>query len=123
MEGEEEHGGNGRGSRGKEELETILLDKVGAVSSAVGVARHVDDVVCALHSLAVLLFPVDSTLVAGPNPFYSAHIGLFSVSLSSLRSGSSLFSALRITCSCLGLQAALTNAAGARYWSWVRQGC
>ncbi|MQL73409.1 hypothetical protein Taro_005756 [Colocasia esculenta] len=68
MEGEEEHGGNGkmRGRRSKEDkLQTLLLDKVGEVASAVGAAHRVDDVVCALHSLAVLLFPVDSVLVAG----------------------------------------------------------
>nr|XP_010912892.1 telomere length regulation protein TEL2 homolog [Elaeis guineensis] len=60
---EEEKGGSG--SRGRRELEDQLLRKVGDVSFAIDAARHIDEVICALHSLAVLLFPVDSSRVSG----------------------------------------------------------
>ncbi|XP_072980765.1 uncharacterized protein [Typha angustifolia] len=46
------------------ELETLALRKVAEVSSAIDAAKHVDEVIYALYSLAVLLFPVDSSLVS-----------------------------------------------------------
>ncbi|XP_038986826.1 telomere length regulation protein TEL2 homolog [Phoenix dactylifera] len=70
---EEEKGGSG--SRGRRELENLLLRKVGDVSSAIDAARHVDEVICALHSLAVLLFPVDSSRVSGVmDPRYRSQV-------------------------------------------------
>ncbi|THU46163.1 hypothetical protein C4D60_Mb09t02060 [Musa balbisiana] len=42
-------------------LETLVLEKVGEVSSAIDAAKHVDEVICALYSLAVRIFPVDSS--------------------------------------------------------------
>ncbi|XAR50293.1 hypothetical protein NMG60_11004579 [Bertholletia excelsa] len=47
------------------ELETKIAEKVGQVIAAVRDAKHVDQVICALHSLAVLLFPLDSHAIAG----------------------------------------------------------
>ncbi|KAJ4823387.1 hypothetical protein Tsubulata_023429 [Turnera subulata] len=49
----------------RRELETKVLDKVGEVISAIKTATQVDQVVSALHSLAVLLFPLDSSLFIG----------------------------------------------------------
>lgn len=46
-------------SKRKRELEAAVLDKVGEVISAIKNAKRVDQVICALHSLAVLLFPLD----------------------------------------------------------------
>lgn len=51
--------------KGRRELEAEILDKVGGVIAAVNDAKHVDDVVCALHSLAVRLFPLDSRAISG----------------------------------------------------------
>ncbi|KAK4568904.1 hypothetical protein RGQ29_004357 [Quercus rubra] len=49
----------------KREKETELVEKVSEVISATKSAKHVDEVVCALHSLALLLFPLDSSLLSG----------------------------------------------------------
>ncbi|KMZ72753.1 hypothetical protein ZOSMA_15G00910 [Zostera marina] len=46
-------------------LQTLILHKIGDVSSSVESANCVDDVICALYSLAVRLFPVDSSLLSG----------------------------------------------------------
>ncbi|XP_019052281.1 PREDICTED: telomere length regulation protein TEL2 homolog [Nelumbo nucifera] len=49
----------------RRELEKKILEKVGGVISAINDAKHVDEVICALHSIAVLLFPLDSSLLSG----------------------------------------------------------
>ncbi|OVA20501.1 Telomere length regulation protein [Macleaya cordata] len=54
-----------RQRRSGREVETKILEKVGDTISAINDAKHVDEVICALHSLAVLLFPLDSSLLAG----------------------------------------------------------
>ncbi|KAF8399868.1 hypothetical protein HHK36_015739 [Tetracentron sinense] len=51
--------------RRRRELETKVLQKVGEVISTINDAKHVDQVICALHSLAAMLFPLDSSLLAG----------------------------------------------------------
>lgn len=48
-------------SRRKKEV----LEKVGQVIASIKDAKHVDQVICALHSLAVRLFPLDSHSLAG----------------------------------------------------------
>uniref|UniRef100_A0A2P2KS79 Telomere length regulation protein TEL2 homolog n=1 Tax=Rhizophora mucronata TaxID=61149 RepID=A0A2P2KS79_RHIMU len=55
----------GNSNERRKQLENRALEKVGEVISAVETAKHVDQVICALHSLAVLLFPIDSSLLAG----------------------------------------------------------
>lgn len=49
----------------KRELEAAMLDKVGVVISAIKSAKHVDQVICALHSIASLIFPIDPSLLSG----------------------------------------------------------
>ncbi|KAL5748273.1 hypothetical protein ACOSQ2_025570 [Xanthoceras sorbifolium] len=49
----------------KREVETGVLEKVGEVTAAINSAKHVDQVICALHSLASLLYPLDSSLLSG----------------------------------------------------------
>ncbi|CAN1239612.1 hypothetical protein LINGRAPRIM_LOCUS2424 [Linum grandiflorum] len=49
----------------RKELETMLLDEVGGLISAIKEAKHVDQVICSLYSLAVLLFPTDTSLIVG----------------------------------------------------------
>lgn len=49
----------------KHSIENAILDKVGLVISAIKDAKHVDSIACALHSLAVMLFPLDSSLFLG----------------------------------------------------------
>ncbi|KAH9776638.1 Telomere reg-2 domain-containing protein [Citrus sinensis] len=49
----------------RRELETRIIEKVGEVITAVKNANHVDEVICALHSIASLLFPIDSCLLSG----------------------------------------------------------
>ncbi|XP_024025007.1 telomere length regulation protein TEL2 homolog isoform X1 [Morus notabilis] len=49
----------------KRALEAQVLEVVGEVISAINSAKHVDHVICALHSMTVLLFPLDSSLVSG----------------------------------------------------------
>ncbi|WZZ00283.1 hypothetical protein YC2023_072611 [Brassica napus] len=46
-------------------IETKLVDKVGEAISAIGDAKHVDQVISAVHSVALLLFPVDPTTRIG----------------------------------------------------------
>ncbi|VVB04730.1 unnamed protein product [Arabis nemorensis] len=45
--------------------EKDLLDKVGEAISFIGDAKHVDQVISAIHSVAVLLFPVDPSVFSG----------------------------------------------------------
>ncbi|XP_050257059.1 uncharacterized protein LOC126702405 isoform X5 [Quercus robur] len=52
-------------SERKREMETKLIEKFSEVIPAIKSAKHVDEVVCALHSLALLLFPLDSSLLSG----------------------------------------------------------
>ncbi|XP_070043661.1 uncharacterized protein [Nicotiana tomentosiformis] len=52
-------------SRRKREVDITVLEKVGQVTASIKDAKHVDQVICALHSLALLLFPLDSHSVAG----------------------------------------------------------
>lgn len=47
------------------ELENLVLQKIEEIFSAIDTAKHVYGVICALHSLAVRLFSVDSAAVAG----------------------------------------------------------
>ena len=47
------------------ELEPTVLHKVGDVISAINEAKHVDQLICALHSLAVRLFPLYSSAISG----------------------------------------------------------
>ncbi|GAB4860519.1 hypothetical protein Ancab_035679 [Ancistrocladus abbreviatus] len=51
--------------RKRREMETELLQKVSDTISAINNAKRVDDVVLALHSLAVLLFPIDTPSLSG----------------------------------------------------------
>lgn len=51
--------------RRRRELEPTVLHKVGDVISAINEAKHVDQLICALHSLAVRLFPLDSSAFSG----------------------------------------------------------
>ncbi|CAL9247170.1 unnamed protein product [Arabidopsis halleri] len=46
-------------------LENNLLNKVAEAISAISDAKHVDQVISAIHSVAVLLFPVDPSLFSG----------------------------------------------------------
>ncbi|XP_047341231.1 telomere length regulation protein TEL2 homolog [Impatiens glandulifera] len=48
----------------RKEKESVVLDKVAQSVASIYEAKHVDTVICALHSLAVLLFPVDSLCVS-----------------------------------------------------------
>ncbi|KAH1131352.1 hypothetical protein J1N35_002730 [Gossypium stocksii] len=47
------------------EVESKVIEKVGEVIREIERAKHVEQVICALHSLAVLLFPIDSSLHSG----------------------------------------------------------
>ncbi|XVE54536.1 hypothetical protein DITRI_Ditri03aG0089600 [Diplodiscus trichospermus] len=42
-----------------------VVEKVGEVIREIERAKHVEQVICALHSLAVLLFPIDFSLLSG----------------------------------------------------------
>lgn len=42
-----------------------LLNKIGDVAKVIDEAGHVDQVICALHSIALLLFPIDSSSFLG----------------------------------------------------------
>ncbi|XP_010426342.1 PREDICTED: telomere length regulation protein TEL2 homolog [Camelina sativa] len=46
-------------------LQKILLEKVAEAISAIDDAKHVDQVISAIHTVAVLLFPVDPSLFSG----------------------------------------------------------
>lgn len=56
------------GPKEQSEVEAKVLDKVGEVISDVKKAKHVNEVICALHSLAILLFPLDASLISGHSP-------------------------------------------------------
>ncbi|KAK4256981.1 hypothetical protein QN277_006633 [Acacia crassicarpa] len=47
------------------ELEAAILDKASEVISTIKNAKHVDQVICVLNSIATLLFPVDSSHISG----------------------------------------------------------
>lgn len=49
----------------RRQLEKTVIEKVGEVISFISDAKHVDQVICALHSLAIKLFPLDSSLLSG----------------------------------------------------------
>jgi telomere length regulation protein len=53
------------GTKQERTLENNLLHKVGEAVSAISDAKHVDQVISAIHSVAVLLFPVDPSLFSG----------------------------------------------------------
>ncbi|PON45632.1 hypothetical protein PanWU01x14_257430 [Parasponia andersonii] len=53
------------GPKRKKVVEAQVLDRVGEVISGIKKAKHVDQVICSLHSLAILLFPLDSSLLSG----------------------------------------------------------
>ncbi|PQM37274.1 telomere length regulation protein TEL2 homolog [Prunus yedoensis var. nudiflora] len=53
------------GPKERSEVEAKVLDMVGEVISNVKKAKHVNQVICALHSLAILLFPLDASLLSG----------------------------------------------------------
>ncbi|CAA0385055.1 unnamed protein product [Arabidopsis thaliana] len=53
------------GTKQERTLENKLLDKVGEAVSDISDAKHVDQVISAIHSVAVLLFPVDPSLFSG----------------------------------------------------------
>ena len=55
-------------SKRKRKMETKLIEKVSEVISAIKSAKHVVEVVCAIHSLALHLFPLDSSLPSGQSP-------------------------------------------------------
>ncbi|XP_050221935.1 uncharacterized protein LOC126672076 [Mercurialis annua] len=47
-------------------IESRVIEKTGEVISAIKSAKHVDQVICALHSFAIILFPtIDSSLISG----------------------------------------------------------
>ncbi|KAJ8428736.1 hypothetical protein Cgig2_019029 [Carnegiea gigantea] len=52
-------------SKRKREVETQLLAKVSDAISAINSAKNVDDVVLALHSVASLIFPIDTPSLSG----------------------------------------------------------
>lgn len=52
-------------SRRKREVEITVLERVGQVTASIKDSKHVDQVICALHSLALLVFPLDSRSLAG----------------------------------------------------------
>lgn len=64
-------GMEGEPKRRRRELEPTVLHKVGDVVCAINEAKHVDQIISALHSLAVRLFPLDSSAFSGPNIFCS----------------------------------------------------
>lgn len=65
-------------SKRRRELEAAVLDKVGEVISAVRSAKRVDQVICALHSLAVLLFPLDYSSLLSGQVTATAHVSIYS---------------------------------------------
>lgn len=61
----------------KRELEGEVVTKVVEVVSAIKNAKHVDQVICALHSLATILFPFDPSLLSGSFLFALISIKFF----------------------------------------------
>lgn len=53
-----------RGEKNRRNLETLIIQKVGEVSSSIDAAKDVNEVICALHSLAIRLFPINSSAVS-----------------------------------------------------------
>ncbi|KAJ6760854.1 TELOMERE LENGTH REGULATION PROTEIN TEL2 FAMILY MEMBER [Salix purpurea] len=51
------------GAKRRREVENRILEKVGQIISEIKSAKHVDQLICSLHSLALLLFPLDSSLI------------------------------------------------------------
>ncbi|KAM7475710.1 hypothetical protein LguiB_022953 [Lonicera macranthoides] len=47
------------------EMETAILEKLGSAIASIDEAKHVDQLICTLHSLAILLFPIDSHAISG----------------------------------------------------------
>ncbi|KAK9119955.1 hypothetical protein Scep_018048 [Stephania cephalantha] len=45
--------------------ESEIVERVTDTIRAIDESKHVDEVICALHSLALLIFPIDSSLLAG----------------------------------------------------------
>lgn len=54
----------------KRELECEVVSNVAEVIWAIQNAKHVDQVICALHSIATALFPVDPSLFSGSLVLY-----------------------------------------------------
>lgn len=63
--------------RNRREIGSRVLDKVGEVVSAIKTAKHVEQVICSLHCLAVLLFPIDPSLISGRTQIRSFSVLLF----------------------------------------------
>lgn len=59
-----------------------VLEKVGQVIASINDAKHVDQVICALHSLALRLFPLDSHSLAGVFSVLNKLLWLINVSIS-----------------------------------------
>lgn len=53
------------GAKREREVEAQVLEKVGELISGINKAKHVDQVICKLHSIANLLFPLDASLLSG----------------------------------------------------------
>ncbi|XVF08761.1 hypothetical protein REPUB_Repub07fG0030800 [Reevesia pubescens] len=49
----------------RREAESKVVEKVGEVIREIERAKHVEQVICSLYSLAVLLFPMDASLLSG----------------------------------------------------------
>lgn len=64
----------------KQTLETKLLDKVGEAISSINDAKRVDQVIFAVHSVALLIFPVDPAARIGDK--YGEKVLYLSLSLS-----------------------------------------
>lgn len=47
------------------EVEKMVMEKVGEVIALIEAAKCLEEVICALHSLAALFFPVDSLSLLG----------------------------------------------------------
>lgn len=58
-------GGEESPRKKRAELERRVLERVGHVISSIDDAKHVDQVIIALHSLAVCLFPLNPDSVSG----------------------------------------------------------
>lgn len=59
------------------ELEKTILNKVEQVINSINVAKHVDQLILTLHSLASLLFPLDSRAFSGtlsPSQYYPSFL-------------------------------------------------
>lgn len=61
----------------RREMESIIMDKVGRVIGSINEAKHVDQVIFSLHSLAILVFPLDSRAFSGPSVLFRFFFELF----------------------------------------------